>query len=100
MKQWKRRKGQGMVSVDLTINNKVGLHARPATLFSKEAQKYASSIFVNYQGNKANGKSMLEVMGLGIGCGAEFTLTATGDDEVIALEGLKSLVGSNFGESE
>jgi phosphotransferase system HPr-like phosphotransfer protein len=43
---------------------------------------------------------MLEVMGLGIGCGAEFTLTVSGDDEVIALEGLKSLVGSNFGEPE
>ena len=89
-----------MVSVELMMMNKVGLHARPATLFSKEAQKYNSSISVKYQGNKANAKSMLEVMGLGIGYGAEFTLTVSGDDELTALEELKSLVGSNFGDTE
>lgn len=87
-----------MVSIDLVVNNQVGLHARPAILFTLEAKKYLSSVYLDFNGQRANAKSSLEVIGLGIRNGSQITITAKGNDETAALEGLKNLVESNFGE--
>jgi phosphocarrier protein len=88
-----------MVSIDLVVKNQVGLHARPATLFVMEAKKYLSSVFLDFNGQRVNAKSPLEIMGLGIRSGSEITITADGNDETDAVEGLKNLIESNFGES-
>lgn len=89
-----------MVSIELVVNNDVGLYARPAVLFTQEAQKYNSSVFLDFDGHRANAKSVLEIMGLGVGHGAAITLTAKGADESAAAEGLRNLVESNFNETE
>ena len=81
-----------MISKKVTINNEVGLHARPAALFVKEANKFSSNIYIEYKGRKINGKSVIGVMSLGAFGGEESTISANGIDEKKALETLTELV--------
>jgi phosphocarrier protein len=87
-----------MITTKITVDNEVGLHARPATLFVKAAQKYEAVIIVLYDGNSANAKSLLSLLALGVGKGGEVTLTADGNDEKEALAALTRLIKENFGE--
>lgn len=87
-----------MRSIQLTIANEVGLHARPATLFVKEAQKYQAEITVSYGENSVNAKSLLALLTLGASKGAVVTVTASGADEQAAVDALAALVNANFGE--
>ncbi|MEX1377319.1 MAG: HPr family phosphocarrier protein [Eubacteriales bacterium] len=81
-----------MVSEKIVIKCKVGLHARPASLFVKEAKMYASTIRVKQDGKDINGKSILEVLTLGATCGSVVEIVASGNDEKKALEALKEIV--------
>ena len=81
-----------MISKKVIINNDVGLHARPAALFVKEANKFSSNIYIEYKGRKINGKSVIGVMSLGAFGGEEITISANGIDEKKALETLTELV--------
>lgn len=87
-----------MQEVTLTIHNKVGLHARPAALFVQTANRYKSNILVVKDEQVANAKSILSVLALGVEQGAVVSIKAEGEDEVEAIEALKELVESNFGE--
>jgi len=87
-----------MTSIEIEIRHAVGLHARPAALFVQAAQKYQSAITLAFDGRSANAKSLLGILGLGAGSGARVTITATGEDEAAAVQALKQLVESNFGE--
>ncbi len=89
-----------MPEIQLTITNKVGLHARPASLFVQEASKFESDITVSNGGSRADAKSILEVLTLGASQGSEITIRAEGADAVAALEALKVLHANNFGEKE
>ena len=82
-----------MVSRDVTINNNVGLHARPATFFIQKANSYKSSIWVEKDDRRVNAKSLLGVLSMGIANGTSITLIADGEDEVDALNGLEALIG-------
>ncbi len=84
----------------LVIRNKLGLHARPAALFVQTANQYDSDIDVVKDGEKVNGKSIMGIMTLAIGCGTEIIVFASGPDAVEALEALEKLIQSNFGENE
>ncbi len=88
-----------MKELELTIRNKVGLHARPASLFVKTAKTYRSKISVRNGSRSADAKSILSVLTLGAGQDARVTILADGEDEAQALEALKALVDANFGES-
>jgi len=87
------------------VDNNVGLHARPASLFVQEAAKYKSDINVYCQDpetkedRNANAKSILSVLTLGVFQGTEITITATGEDEEQAVAALVALVKDNFGEN-
>jgi len=81
-----------MISKKVIINNDVGLHARPAALFVKEANRFSSNIYIEYKGRKVNGKSVIGVMSLGAFGGEEITISAHGVDEKKALEALTELV--------
>ncbi len=85
-----------MVSKEVTIVNTVGLHARPATYFIKEANTYQSSIWVECGDRRANAKSLLGVLSLGITKDTTVTIIADGPDEEQALEGLEALVVTGF----
>jgi len=83
---------------ELTIRNKLGLHARPAALFVKAASRFVSDITVKRSGNTVSGKSIMGLMTLEAGMGATLVLTAEGPDADAALEELQRLVDSKFFE--
>ena len=87
-----------MISMDVTIKNNVGLHARPATFFIQKANSYKSSIWVEKEDRRVNAKSLLGVLSLGIVKGMTITLIADGVDENDALEGLYTLINTCFSE--
>ncbi|MBR4934061.1 MAG: HPr family phosphocarrier protein [Clostridia bacterium] len=87
-----------MISMDVTIKNNVGLHARPATFFIQKANSYKSSIWVEKEDRRVNAKSLLGVLSLGIVKGMTITLIADGVDENDALEGLSTLINTGFSE--
>ena len=85
-----------MPSLKIVVNNDVGLHARPAALFVKTAQEFSSDITLQYDGREANGKSLLNILTLGVNQGSEITINAQGEDANSALAALQSLIESNF----
>jgi phosphocarrier protein HPr len=87
-----------MPTITLTINHEAGLHLRPGSLFVQTAGKFASDITVTHGERSANAKSMLSIMTLGVKQGSVVTVSAEGDDAQEALDALKELVESNFGE--
>ena len=87
-----------MVTQEVTINNEVGLHARPATFFIQKANEFKSGIWVEKDERRENAKSLLGVLSLGITKGTTITLLADGSDEKEAVAALSELVSGNFGE--
>ena len=87
-----------MISRSVTIQNSVGLHARPATFFIQKANSYKCSIWVEKEDCRVNAKSLLGVLSLGIVKGTTITLIADGNDENEAESGLVDLVNSGFPE--
>ena len=83
---------------EVTGENQVGLHARPATFFIQKANEYKSSIWVEKEERRVNAKSLLGVLSLGIVKGTTITLIADGSDEKEAVAALVDLVNDNFGE--
>jgi phosphotransferase system HPr (HPr) family protein len=88
-----------MPEITFDIKNKVGLHARPASLFVREAAKFKSAITVFCGEKQANAKSILNVLALGANQGALVTIRAEGEDAEAALQALRTLNDSNYGEA-
>ena len=87
-----------MVSRSVTIQNNVGLHARPATYFIQKANSYKCSIWVEKEDCRVNAKSLLGVLSLGISKGMTITIIADGNDEADAVSGLADLVNSGLSD--
>lgn len=87
-----------MKSIQLMIENKVGLHARPAALFVKMAKQHNADITVSYEEKTVNAKSILGLLSLGVKKDAIITVVANGSDEEVALHALSKLIEGNFGE--
>jgi len=83
---------------EVSVQNQVGLHARPATFFIQKANEYKSSIWVEKEERRVNAKSLLGVLSLGIVGGTGIKVIADGPDEQQAVEGLVKLVESGFTE--
>ena len=83
---------------ELIILNKSGIHARPAAMFVKIANRFGSDIFVEKDGEKINGKSIMGLMMLAAGPGSKVTLHAKGADALQAIAELEQLVQRKFGE--
>ena len=83
---------------EVTVENQVGLHARPATFFIQKANEFKSGIWVEKDERRVNAKSLLGVLSLGITKGTTITLLADGSDEKEAVAALSELVSGNFGE--
>ncbi|MCI2253276.1 phosphocarrier protein HPr [Domibacillus indicus] len=75
-----------------TVTADTGIHARPATLLVQTASKYSSDINLEFNGKTVNLKSIMGVMSLGIGKGAEITISAEGSDEEAALQAIETLL--------
>ena len=87
-----------MYSREVTVNNQVGLHARPATFFIQKANEFKSSIWVEKEERRVNAKSLLGVLSLGIIKGTPINIMADGADESEAVSALAELISSNFTE--
>ena len=83
---------------DVTVENQVGLHARPATFFIQKANEFKSSIWVEKEETRVNAKSLLGVLSLGIVGGTTIRVIADGQDEEAAVEALVKLVNSGFAD--
>ena len=86
--------------IELIITNKVGLHARPASLFVQQASKFESEITVYNGQDFADAKSILEILILGVSQGNTIRIEATGSDAEQALSAIATLHANNFGEKE
>ena len=89
-----------MISREIEITNKLGLHARAAAKFVTKAGQYSSSVQLARNDQKVNGKSIMGVMMLAASQGTTLTLIANGEDETAAADALESLVKARFGEPE
>ncbi|MBQ2890580.1 MAG: HPr family phosphocarrier protein [Clostridia bacterium] len=81
---------------EVVVQNQVGLHARPATFFIQKANEYKSSIWIERDERKANAKSLLGVLSLGVTKGVSITISADGPDEEEAVNSLIELISSDF----
>lgn len=85
-----------MVEKKVTIQNKTGLHARPASALVKLAGQYNADFHIHRQGYRINGKSILGVMTLAAEQGAELKLELDGPDEEEAAKAIAALIESGF----
>ncbi len=83
---------------DVTVQNQVGLHARPATYFIQKANEFKSSIWVEKDERKVNAKSLLGVLSLGIMGDTSIRIIASGADEEQAVNDLVNLIETGFAE--
>ena len=85
---------------ELTIRNKMGMHARPAAQFVKRASKYQCDVWVEKDDEPVNGKSIMGLMMLAAGRGETIKIIADGNDAEQAVADLEELVSSGFGDVE
>lgn len=82
----------------MVIQNKLGIHARPAAMFVKTANRFQCDIFVEKDGEKVNGKSIMGLMMLAAGPGTTIHVEANGDDANLALGEIAALIDRKFDE--
>ena len=83
---------------DFKVSNKLGIHARPAAMFVKTAHRFSCDIFVEKDGEKVNGKSIMGLMMLAAGPGSKLTVHANGHDASQALTEIETLINRKFDE--
>ena len=81
-----------MIRREVTIQNTIGLHARPATFFIQKANEFKSSIWVEVEERRINAKSLLGVLSMGITKGTRISLIAEGPDEAEAVNTLTEML--------
>ncbi|MGJ3242659.1 MAG: HPr family phosphocarrier protein [Opitutales bacterium] len=90
---------QNAISRVLTVRNKMGIHARPAAMIVRVANRFSSDIWVEKDGEQVNGKSIMGLMMLAAGSGSELTFTAEGPDAQALLDELTGLFDRKFEET-
>jgi phosphocarrier protein len=83
---------------DLVILNKLGLHARPAAMFVRVANRFSCDIWVEKDNEEVNGKSIMGLMMLAAGCGSRLRVAAVGDSAEEAIQELEQLIARKFDE--
>lgn len=81
------------------ILNEQGVHARPASIFSKTASKFMSTVSIVHGNRVANAKSIINIMGLGLKKGEEIKIIIEGSDAKEAMEALVIQIENKFGEA-
>ncbi len=89
-----------MISENITIINKLGLHARAASKLVSKASGFQSEVFIDKQGNRVNAKSIMGVMMLAAGKGTKVILEVDGSDEEDCMKAMIHLINNRFGEAE
>ena len=86
------------ITKELIVCNKLGIHARPAALFVRTANQFECDIFVEKDGEKVNGKSIMGLMMLAAGPGSRLLIYAEGGDATRAVLELEALLKRKFDE--
>ncbi len=89
-----------MITKQITIINKLGLHARAAAKLVSCASGFTSSVHLQRNGQRVNGKSIMGVMMLAASQGSILDIEVAGEDETEALGALESLIDNRFGEDQ
>lgn len=89
-----------MIQTSIQIRNKLGLHARASAKLTKLAGSFACEVHMSRNGRRVNAKSIMGVMMLAAGQGAEVGLETDGADEAAAMTALRALIDDRFGEGE
>jgi len=90
--------GGAPVSKEVSIKNRLGLHARPAAMFVREANRHQCEIFVEKDGETITGKSIMGLMMLAAGMGSKISLRANGPGAETAIQSLLDLIERKFDE--
>ncbi|MDB6016055.1 MAG: phosphocarrier protein HPr [Pedosphaera sp.] len=90
--------GSWLMTKEFLVSNKLGIHARPAAMFVKVANRFSCNIFVEKDGEKVNGKSIMGLMMLAAGPGSKLTIHAEGNDASQALTEIETLLNRKFDE--
>lgn len=85
-----------MVESKVVVRSLVGLHARPAALFVQEASQHSCLVWLGSAGKTVNGKSILQVLSLGVRNGTEVTIRTDGTGETVAMERLLDLLANKI----
>jgi phosphocarrier protein HPr len=88
----------GHLAKDLVVQNKLGVHARPAAMFVKTANKFDCDVFVEKDGERVNGKSIMGLMMLAAGPGSKLRVIAEGRDAAQAINDIEALMKRKFDE--
>jgi phosphocarrier protein HPr len=86
------------VTKEVTIQNRLGLHARPSAMFVKLCARFKSEIWVEKDGERVNGKSIMGLMMLAAGLGSRLRITCEGEDETNAMLEIEQLITRKFEE--
>ena len=89
-----------MLERDITVSNRLGLHARASAKLVQTLQPFQANLFIVYRGKEVNAKSIMGVMMLAAGLGAQLTLRAEGDEEEAAMAALVDLFERKFDEGQ
>ncbi|MEO5735684.1 MAG: HPr family phosphocarrier protein [Rubrivivax sp.] len=89
-----------MIRTQIAISNRLGLHARASAKLTKLAGGFKSEIHMSRNGRRVNAKSIMGVMMLAAAMGSEVELETDGEDEQVAMDALRALIESKFGEAE
>ncbi|MDO5391352.1 MAG: HPr family phosphocarrier protein [Eubacteriales bacterium] len=85
-----------MKTFEYTIQDSLGIHARPAGALAKEAKKYESKIVIGKEGKTAEATKLMALMGLGVKCGQKVEIEISGSDEEAAFQGIKAFFEANL----
>jgi phosphocarrier protein HPr len=89
-----------MIQTQILISNKLGLHARASAKLTKLAGGFKCDIHLSRNSRRVNAKSIMGVMMLAAGVGSEIQIETHGEDEQAAMDALRALIVSKFGEGE
>jgi phosphocarrier protein HPr len=89
-----------MIKANISISNKLGLHARASAKLTKLAGSFQCDVFMTRNARRVNAKSIMGVMMLAAGMGAEVEIETSGPDEQAAMDALCALINDKFGEGE
>ena len=94
-----RKTGEALrITKELVVINKLGIHARPAAMFVKTANRFDCDVFVEKDGERVNGKSIMGLMMLAAGPGSKLLICAEGEDAARAVVEIEGLLKRKFDE--
>ncbi len=89
---------QSKITKELTVRNRLGLHARPSAMFVKACSRFKSEIWVEKDGEQVNGKSIMGLMMLAAGIGSKLLVTCEGPDAERAITEIEAIIERKFDE--